>query len=108
MKDECQGKIITEFIGLRAKRYTFKILGEKEEEKRAKGVKRATLKTITFNDYRNCLFQRKNLAKYQYLIQSKKHNVLTIKQEKLALSYNDDKRIILSDVTDTLPYGYCK
>ncbi|XP_015115549.1 uncharacterized protein LOC107040118 [Diachasma alloeum] len=106
MKDECNGRIITDFIGLRAKLYTFKVLGEVREKKRAKGVKNATMKTITFEDYKNCLFQKTNIVKPQYLIQSKKHQVYTVRQNKLALSSDDDKRILLPDSTDTVPYGY--
>ena len=106
MKDECNGKIITEFVGLRAKLYTFKILGEKK--KRAKGIKEAALETITFDDYKNCLLRYQNLKKCQSLIQSKKHEVYTVSHEKLALSWCNDKRILSSDTTDTLPYRYNK
>ncbi|XP_015115958.1 uncharacterized protein LOC107040393 [Diachasma alloeum] len=108
MNDECGGKIMTDFIGLRAKLYTFKVMGEVKEKKRAKGVKGSTLRTITFDVYENCHLKQENLVKEQYFIQSKKHNVFTIKQSKLALSSNDDKRILLPGVTDTLPYRYCK
>ena len=60
MKDECNGKIITEFVGLRAQLYTFKILNEEKEKKSAKGIKVAALKTITFDDYKNCLLRYQN------------------------------------------------
>lgn len=106
MKDECKGKIITEFVGLRAKLYTFKLLGEKKEKKRAKGIKGATLKTITFDDYKKCLFNHETVTKFQCLIRSKIHRVHTIMQKKLALSWQDDKRILSPYTTGTVPWGY--
>jgi hypothetical protein len=105
MKDENNGKIMTEFIGLRAKLYTFRTVGE-SDKKRAKGVKGSTLKTITFEDYERCLLDYKNLVKTQCLIRSKRHAVNTIVQNKLALSWSDDKRNLLPGKTDTLPWGF--
>lgn len=103
MKDECCGKIVSEFIGLWVKLYTFKIFGDNREKKKAKGVKGSTLKTINFEDYRDSLNSHKNLKKPQFLIQSKKHQVYTIQQNKIALSKMDDKRQLLSGTTDTRP-----
>jgi hypothetical protein len=34
------------------------------------------------------------------------HYILTIQQEKKALSYNDDKRFVLSDKISTLALGH--
>ena len=51
-KDELGGKVMTEFVGIRPKMYSY--TGE-ESGKRAKGVKKSVLKkTITHNDYRTC------------------------------------------------------
>ncbi|XP_048512602.1 uncharacterized protein LOC125501330 [Athalia rosae] len=102
MKDETNGKPITEFVELWAKLYAFKTLGEKDKKK-ANGVKGSALKTITFDDYKDCLFTHQNLKKCQYPIRSKKHEVCTIPQNKLMLSWLDDKRIIVTDTTDTVP-----
>lgn len=107
MKDENNGRIMTEFIGLRAKLYAFRVLTDKDSvQKRAKGVKGSTLRKITFDDYTKCALTHENLVKSQNLIQSKKHEVYTIRQNKVALSWNDDKRIVFPDKTDTLPWGY--
>ena len=38
-KDECGGKIMHEFVGLRAKLYSYKMLYEGHEAKKCKGVK---------------------------------------------------------------------
>ena len=106
MKDENNGKIMTEFIGLRSKLYTFRVLGKKEETKKPKGVRKTALKTITFKDYKKCLLSYRNLKKPQHSIRSKKHDVHTIKQNKIVLSWQDDKRVMMPGVTDTLPWGF--
>ena len=56
LKDELGGKVMTEFIGLRPKMYSY--IGE-ESGKRAKGVKKFVLQnSITHDDYRSCLLNR--------------------------------------------------
>ncbi|XP_053598598.1 uncharacterized protein LOC128668826 [Microplitis demolitor] len=106
MKDENNGKIMTEYTGLRAKLYAFKIYNEDQVKKRAKGIKRPTLRTITFEDFKRCLEDHVNLSKTQYVIKSNKHRVSTIVQNKIALSWEDDKRQLLLNSTDTVPWGY--
>ena len=60
MKDECGGKVMHEFIGLRAKLYSYKMY-EGQEQKRCKGVKQSVVKNeITFKDYKACLDTQKN------------------------------------------------
>lgn len=104
MKDENNGLLMTEFIGLRSKMYAYKV--QNKVSKRAKGVTGAALKTITFDDYYECLFNRILLIREQSNIRSREHNVFTVRQKKLALSPYDDKRIITATSHDTLPWGY--
>ena len=54
MKDECNGKIITELVGLRSKMCSLRING-KDYIKKAKRVKMPVVrKTIEFDDYIAC------------------------------------------------------
>ena len=56
MKDELGGAIMTEFVALRPKLYSYKKL-DGGEDKKCKGIKKCVVKkTITFEDYKNCLF----------------------------------------------------
>ena len=58
-KDECGGKIMQEFVGLRAKLYSklYYKMYEGDETKKCKGVKSSVVKKeITFKDYKDCLF----------------------------------------------------
>ena len=43
MKDECNGKIMTEFIGIRSKMYAYQ-MEDGREEKKGKGIKKHLLK----------------------------------------------------------------
>ena len=55
MKDELGGKIITEFVTLRPKTYSY-LTDNGQEDKKAKGIKKWIIKRmIKFNDYKNCL-----------------------------------------------------
>ena len=57
-KDEACWKQIVEFVGLRAKLYSYKML-DGSEDKKCKGVtKKFTKRSIQFDDYRECLFSR--------------------------------------------------
>lgn len=106
MKDELKGKIITEFVGLRPKMYSFRVF-DKDHTRKAKGVKDYVTKNhITFSDYVDCLINSKILIKNQNSIRSFKHNVYSIKQNKIALSWHDDKRQLMDKSFDTLPYGH--
>ena len=106
MKDESGGKIITEFVTLRPKTYSY-LTGDCKEDKKAKGTKKCVIKRmIRFNDYKNCLLKDKIILKSQQRFISKKHDVYTENINKIALSNNDDKRIVSSDKITSYPYGY--
>ncbi|XP_043476524.1 uncharacterized protein LOC122509733 [Leptopilina heterotoma] len=92
--------------GLRSKLYAFKLWGDEEAKKKAKGVKYSTLKKIGFDDFKHTLNENENLIRSQHFIRSKKHEVFTVKQNKIALSWQDDKRILIPGKTDTFPWGY--
>ena len=106
MKDENNGAIMSEFVGLRAKMYALRVLG-KDDVKRAKGVKRNVAKrTISFDDYVYCLREEVETIRRQCRIRSLLHEVYTVSELKLALSPHDDKRYVIRDSTNTLPWGH--
>jgi hypothetical protein len=108
MKDENNGAIMTEFVGLRAKMYALKVDGKKDTKK-VKGVKNNVVaKSITFDDYTRCLHDEIEMTRKQSCIRSKLHEVYTITETKIALSPYDDKRFIIPNSTDTLPWGHYK
>ena len=106
MKDELGGKIITEFVTLKPKTYSY-LTDDGKEDKKAKGTKKCVIKRmIKFDDYKNCLLKDKVLLKSQQRFISKKHDVYTEDINKIALSNDDDKRIVSSDKITSYPYGY--
>ena len=106
MKDELGGKIITEFVTLRPKTYSY-LTDDGKKDKKAKGTRKCVIKRmIKFNDYKNCLLKDEVILKSQQRFISKKHDVYTEDINKIALSNNDDKRIVSSDRMTSYPYGY--
>ena len=102
MKDELGGKIMTEFIALRAKMYAYRKL-DNTEDKRCKGIKKCVVKkTLKFGDYKQCLEDGKNVSRSQMLFQNQNHIIYTVKVKKIALNRDDDKRLVLSDNITTL------
>ena len=105
-KDEAAGKIIKEFVGLRAKLYSFK-MEDGKENKRCKGVKKQVVESsITHEDYKTCLKTGKEQLRKQNILRSYEHEVYTEEVNKIALSSIDDKRYILNDGIHTLAWGH--
>ena len=105
-KDEAGGKIIDEFVGLRAKLYSYKMF-EGKESKKCKGVKSLVVEnSITHEDYKNCLFTGTEQLRKMNVIRSHNHNIYTEEINKVALSSNDDKRHLLEGQTTTLALGH--
>ena len=106
MKDEFGGSIITEFVALRPKAYSY-ITEDLVELKKAKGTKKCVVKKmLKFNDYKKCLFEKEKILKSQLRFKSENHSVSTECINKIALSCDDDKRILTSDGIISYPYGY--
>ena len=100
-KDEVAGKQITHFIGLRPKLYSFKI-EEGKNIKKCKGIKKSVVsKGITFEHYFDCLFTGEKQMRSMKIIQSKYHDIYSKEVNKIALSCEDDKRLVLSNKVDT-------
>ena len=96
-QDEAGGKQIVEFVGLRAKLYSYKKL-DGSEDKKCKGVsKNVTERSIQFDDYRECLFSRKEQHRNMNVIRSNCHEIYTEEINKIALPSDDDKRVIMAD-----------
>ena len=107
MKDEVGGEFITEFVGLRAKNYAFILDGE--EHKKCKGIKKCVTKNnICFLDYKTCLFTNVTQLRKMNVFRSHLHDIYTEEVNKIALSANDDKRVILKDGIHTLAHGHLR
>ena len=97
MKDELGGGIMTEFVTLRPKMYAYKT--GNSESKKCKGIKKCVVKkTISFEDYKACLFSRETSYRSQLMFRSSKHEVRTL-ELKLAPSRDNDKHITVNGIS---------
>ena len=112
-KDEMNGKIIIEFIALRAKTHAFKWLEDEyshmSEQKKAKGAKKCIIKhNLNFELYKRALFNNETIRCTQYRFKSDHHKISTQRVHKIALNTKDDKRIQSFDGITTYPIGMDK
>ena len=109
MKDEVKGVAVEEFVGLRPKMHSLKYTKKDQciEKKTANGISRnVTQNVITHQDYKDCLFEQKIKMASMKQIRSDRHQVYSIKLNKIGLSPYDDKRYIMGDGMHTLAHGH--
>ena len=105
MKDELGGKIMKKLIVLKPKCYSA-LMDDDEVDKKAKGTKECIIKRcLMFDNYQKSLEEKKKILRSQQRFKSDGHDVYTEEIKKVALSFNDDKRIIDYDGTTMSPYG---
>ena len=93
MKYELGGKIMTEFVALRPKLYSYKKV-DGSEDKKCKGIKKCIIKkTLTFEDYKTCSFNDSTEYRSQIMFRLSKHEVHTIEVNKVSLNRDDDKKV---------------
>ena len=90
MKDKTAGVTIEEFVGLKPKMYLY-LIDDNGEHKKAKGVTRNVLATISHNEYKDVLFNKNFLRFFMNKTQSKDHKIWIYEINKTSLSYFDDK-----------------
>src|SRR6185295_12729760 len=121
-KDECKGNPIAEVVALRAKMYSVLPVGhdsktpenpnnedssKKHGIQKAKGVKRSVIKRELRHDkFVECLKSKKLTRHDMYGLRSYDHEIYLEKVNKIGLNPYDNKRWILLNGNQTLPYGH--
>ena len=90
MKDETAGVAIEDFVGLNPKMYSY-LVDDNNEHKKAKGINKNVVATISHNEYKNVLLNKKFLRHSINRIQSKDHRIGTYEINKISLSCFDHK-----------------
>ena len=107
-KDEAAGVPIVEFVGLRSKMYSY-IKDNDEGGKTAKGIKKNIItKNIKHEDYKEVLFNNKQMHHTMKTIRSNNHQLGSFELNKISLSCFDDKRFIHENGITSYAYGHYK
>ena len=106
MTDECAGRPIAEYIGLRPKMYSI-LEANGDNTKKAKGVKKYVVKKhIRHNQYREALFEKTTFHHDMNVLRSERHHIYGQRLYKVSLSPFDSKRWIAENGVETLDYGH--
>ena len=75
--------------------------------KKCKGItKNVTKRCIQFDDYRECLFSRKEQHRKMNVIRSHCHEIYTEEINKIASLLTITNKVIMADGIHTLAYGH--
>ena len=103
MKDECAGRLIAEYIGLRPKMYSI-LEASGCNMKKAKGVKKSTVERYIHHEhYKEALFAKQTFHHGMDALCSECHGQHL---NKVSLSPFNSKRWIAENGVDTLAYGH--
>ena len=106
MKDELGGKIMKAFIGLRPKFYSY-LTEDGKLDTKVKGTKECVIKIcIMFDNYEKFLKEKNKILRKQQRFKSNGHNIYTEEINKVALSFEDDEKLIPYDGITTYPQEY--
>ena len=110
-KDELGGNILSKFVGLTTKTYSFCYINDDKvhEVKKAKVTKKCVIKKhLNFDVYEQGLFDNITIRCTQKRFKSDYHNIYIESGHKIALNNNDTKRIISNDGVTRYTYGISK
>ena len=93
MKDKTAGVAIEEFAGLKQEMYLY-LINDDSEHKKANGVNRNVVTTVSHNEYKDVLLNNNCLRHSMNEIQSKDHRMGTYEINKISLPCFDDKIFI--------------
>ena len=104
-KDEMKSLIITEFIGLKPKMYSFNYIENNivVNKNTHKGVKESV--SLNHDEYKRSLYKEELIYKEFYNLQLNKQNIYLDKINKIALNPFESKRYWIDNI-NSLPYGY--
>ncbi|MEW8688824.1 MAG: hypothetical protein AB2556_23650, partial [Candidatus Thiodiazotropha sp.] len=106
MKDECAGRSITEYVGLRPKMYSI-LKASGKNIKKAKGVRKATVKKhIRHEQFKEALFEKQTFRHGMDVLRSEGHRIYGQHLNKVLLSPFHSKCWIAGNGVDTLAYGH--
>ena len=105
-KDECAGRPIAEYVGLRPKMYSI-LEASGKNIKKAKGVKKTVVKNqLRHKQYKEVLTENKVFHHGMNVLRSVKHQTYGQHLNKVSLSPYDAKRWITKNGIDTFAYGH--
>ncbi|KAM7358527.1 uncharacterized protein ACRADG_003468 isoform 2-T2 [Cochliomyia hominivorax] len=103
MKDVYNGRLLKEFVGLRAKMFSLEL----EEMKKNKKFKADNIcQNLSLSDYKNTLYNRQIYRGQMGISKSKLHLIYKALLDEITLSYVDNKRYICFNKENTLAWGH--